>query len=74
MISGLSIVAFVFVALALPEQAASFFGRLRPALTSTFDWFFLLVGNIFVLVALALVVSPRCFWSLSSPSVRRLRS
>jgi len=48
----------VFLALALPEQAASFFGWLRPTLTSTFDWFFLLVGNIFVLVALALVVSP----------------
>ena len=58
MISGLTIVAFVFFALALPEQAGDFFGWLRPAVTSTFDWFFLSAGNIFVLVALALVVTP----------------
>ena len=58
MISGLTIVAFVFFALALPTQAEAFFGWLRPALTSTFDWFFLLAGNIFVLVALGLIVTP----------------
>ena len=58
MISGLCIVAMVFVTLALPGEAAEFFGWLRPALTSTFDSFFLLAGDIFVLVALALVVSP----------------
>ena len=58
MISGLTIVAFVFFALALPEVAEAFFGWLRPALTSTFDWFFLLAGNVFVLVSLALIVSP----------------
>jgi BCCT family betaine/carnitine transporter len=57
-ISGLTIVAFVFFALALPEQAESFFGWLRPSLTSTFDWFFLIAGDIFVLVALGLIVSP----------------
>ncbi|MFN3460396.1 MAG: BCCT family transporter, partial [Oceanibaculum sp.] len=37
MISGLTIVAFVFLALALPGPAADFFGWLRPAITSTFD-------------------------------------
>jgi len=58
MISGLTIVAFVFFALALPEQAGALFGWLRPAVTSTFDWFFLLAGNIFVVVALAIMVSP----------------
>ena len=58
MISGLTIVAFVFYALALPEQAESFFGWLRPALTSTFDWFFLSAANIFVLFCLFLIVSP----------------
>ena len=57
-ISGVTIMVFVFFALALPAQAETFFGWLRPALTSTFDWFFLLAGNIFVLVALALIVSP----------------
>ncbi|MSU90525.1 BCCT family transporter [Rhodobacteraceae bacterium 2CG4] len=58
LISGLSIVAFVFYALALPEQAASIFGWLRPFLTSTFDWFFLLSANVFVLFCLALIFSP----------------
>jgi len=58
LVSGLSIIAFVFYALALPEQASSFFGWLRPALTSTFDWFFLISANIFVLFCLFLIVSP----------------
>ncbi len=58
LISGLTIVAFVFYALALPEQASSFFGWLRPALTSNFDWFFLWSANIFVVFCLALIVSP----------------
>ena len=58
LISSLSIVAFVFYALALPEQAAAVFGWLRPALTSTFDWFFMISANIFVLFCLFLIVSP----------------
>ncbi|PTV94533.1 BCCT family betaine/carnitine transporter [Rhodobacter aestuarii] len=57
-ISALSVVAFVFYALALPEQAASIFGWLRPALTSSFDWFFLSAANVFVLFCLLLIVSP----------------
>ena len=58
LISGLSIVAFVAYALAAPQQAGDFFGWLRPALTSTFDWFFLWSANIFVLFCLFLIVSP----------------
>jgi BCCT family betaine/carnitine transporter len=58
MISGLTIVAFTFFALALPEVANDFFGWLRPAVTSTFDWFFLSAANIFVIVAVAIMVSP----------------
>lgn len=58
MISGISIVVFVFYALALPEQAAQIFGDLRPFLTSTFDWFFLGAANIFVLFCLILIVLP----------------
>ncbi len=57
-ISGLTIIALVVFALFFPAQAEAFFGWLRPALTSTFDWFFLLAGDIFVLVALGLIVSP----------------
>jgi len=57
-ISGLSVVAFVIYALIAPEQAAGFFGWLRPTLTNTFDWFFMLSANIFVLFCLLLIVSP----------------
>ncbi|MBB5516150.1 BCCT family betaine/carnitine transporter [Rubricella aquisinus] len=58
LISGVSIVAFVFYALALPQHAADLFGWLRPTLTSSFDWFFLGAANIFVLFCLFLIVSP----------------
>ena len=58
LISGLSIIAFTFYALALPEQAAEFFGWLRPTLTTSFDWFFLGASNVFVLFCLVLIVSP----------------
>ncbi|MCB1357406.1 MAG: BCCT family transporter, partial [Maritimibacter sp.] len=58
LISGVAIVIFVFYALALPEQAEGFFGWLRPAITSTFDSFFLGAANIFVLFCLFLIVSP----------------
>lgn len=58
LISGLSVVAFVLVTLMFQEGAAEFFGWLRPALTSQFDWFFLLAGNIFVLFCIVLMVTP----------------
>ncbi|TDL84074.1 BCCT family transporter [Palleronia sediminis] len=57
-ISGLSVVAFVIYALLLPDQASNFFEWLRPAVTDTFDWFFMSAANILVLFCLALVVSP----------------
>ncbi len=56
--SSLTIIVFVIFALALPAQAEAFFGWLRPTLTSTFDWFLLSAANIFVLVALGIMVSP----------------
>ena len=58
LISGLTIVAFVILTLALQEHAESFFNALRVWLTSTFDWFFLLAGNIFVVVSVGLMISP----------------
>jgi len=58
LISGLTIVAFVFYGLALPEQSTAVFGWLRPFLTSSFDWFFLGAANIFVLFCLFLIISP----------------
>jgi len=58
LISGLTIVAFVFVTLAFQDSVGPLFGELRKWLTSTFAWFFLLAGNVFVLLCLFLIVSP----------------
>ncbi len=58
LISGLSVVAFVIITLMFQEGATQFFGWLRPFLTSTFDWFFLLSANLFVLFCLFLMLSP----------------
>ena len=58
MISGLAIVAFVFLTLAFQNQVGPMFSDLRGWLTSTLDWFFLSAGNIFVLVCLGLIISP----------------
>ncbi len=58
MISGLTIVAFVFLTLAFQDAVGPLFGDLRVWLTSTLDWFFLSAANIFVLLCLFLVVSP----------------
>jgi BCCT family betaine/carnitine transporter len=57
-ISGLTIVAFVFITLAFQESAGAAFGDLRDWLTGTFDWFFLTAANVFVLLCLFLIVSP----------------
>ena len=57
-ISGLTIIAVVLFALITPATAGNFFNWLRPTLTSNFDWFFLLAGNIFVLVAIGIMISP----------------
>ncbi|MBY5975470.1 BCCT family transporter [Phaeobacter italicus] len=58
MISGIAVMMFVFYALVLPEQADALFGWLRGTVTSSFDWFFLSAGNIFVLFCFALIVTP----------------
>jgi BCCT family betaine/carnitine transporter len=58
LISGLTIVAFVFLTLAFQNQVEPVFADLRGWLTSTFDWFFLSAGNIFVLVCIFLILSP----------------
>ncbi|MCG3724305.1 BCCT family transporter [Vibrio cincinnatiensis] len=57
-VSGLAIVIFVFATLIFREQVEPLFVHMRGWLTSHLDWFFLLSGNIFVLVCLGLVVSP----------------
>ncbi|MEX0622563.1 BCCT family transporter [Saccharospirillum sp.] len=58
MISGLAIVAFVLLTLAFQNSLGPWFSELRNWLTGNLDWFFLISGNIFVLVCLFLIVSP----------------
>jgi betaine/carnitine transporter, BCCT family len=58
LISGGVIVLFVIVTLALQDYADTVFVGLRDWLTGNLDWFFLLAGNVFVLLCLALIVSP----------------
>ena len=57
-ISGLMVVAFVFLTLAFQNQVEPLFGQLRSWLTTHLDWFFISAGNIFVIVCLALAFSP----------------
>lgn len=57
-ISGLTIVAFVFITLIFQESAGAAFQALRPWLTDTFDWLFMGAANVFVLFCLALIVLP----------------
>jgi BCCT family betaine/carnitine transporter len=58
LISGLAIVAFVILTLAFQNSVAPVFRDMRSWITTNLDWFFLLSGNIFVLVCLFLIVSP----------------
>ncbi|MGE4369233.1 MAG: BCCT family transporter [Burkholderiaceae bacterium] len=58
MISGLVIVAFVALTLMFQNQVAPLFGSIRGWLTSNLDWFFIISGNIFVVVCLGLAISP----------------
>jgi BCCT family betaine/carnitine transporter len=57
-ISGLTVLVFVLVTLAFQNSLGPLFLALRDGLTASLDWFFLIAGNIFVLLCLALVVSP----------------
>ena len=57
-ISAVVIVGFVVFALMFQAGAEELFKWLRPFLTSTFDWVFMIASNIFVLFCLFLVVSP----------------
>lgn len=58
MISSVVIAGFVLIALANQEATASFFGWMRPWLTSTFDWFLVLSVDAITLFCLALIVLP----------------
>ena len=58
LVSGLVIIAFVIVTLAFQDAAGPVFNSIRNWLTANLDWFFLSAGNVFVVVCLALIVTP----------------
>ncbi len=57
-ISGLAVVLFVALTVAFQTAAEPLFGSLRGWITAQLDWFFLSAANVFVLVCIALAVSP----------------
>ncbi|WP_246316206.1 BCCT family transporter [Tepidicella baoligensis] len=57
-VSGLSVVAFVLLTLMFQASAEPMFASLRGWLTSRLDWFFIIAGNVFVLVCLGVALSP----------------
>ncbi len=57
-VSGLSVVAFVLLTLIFQASAEPMFASLRGWLTSRLDWFFIIAGNVFVLVCLGVALSP----------------
>jgi len=69
-VSGVVIVAFVVVSALFHEGASEFFGWLRPAATSTFDWLLIIAANIFVLFCLALIVTPLGKIRLGGPDAK----
>jgi BCCT family betaine/carnitine transporter len=58
LVSGLTIIAFVVLTLALQNEVEPVFNAIRNWLTASLDWFFLSAANVFVLLCLALIVSP----------------
>ena len=56
-ISAFLAVALVVMVMLFQQQAAVIFGDLRTWITSTFDWFFMIAANIFVVFGLALAAS-----------------
>lgn len=57
-LSGLIIIALVAFVLLAPDTSKEFFDWLRPAITSTFDVFFLAAANIFLIVCIVLIFTP----------------
>jgi betaine/carnitine transporter, BCCT family len=68
--SALAVVAFTFLTLAFQNDVGPLFVGLRKALTGNFGWFFLSVGNICVVLCLALIISPLGRVRLGGPEAR----
>ena len=58
LISGLGVIAFVFLTLAFQNEVEPIFNGLRGWLTTNLDWFFLSAANVFLLLCLVLIFTP----------------
>lgn len=58
LISGLMVIVFVAITLFFKAEAEPVFTSTRNWLTSNLDWFFMVATNIFVLLAIGLIISP----------------
>ncbi len=58
LISGITIIVFVAVTIIFQETVGTFLSELRPWLTSTFDWVFMIAANLFVIFCVVLIFSP----------------
>jgi len=56
-ISALSVIALVTTTLMYPALAAELFLGMKTWVTSTFDWFFLISANFFILFCIAIATS-----------------
>ena len=69
-ISAVASVIFIVLTLLFPETAGSIFQAVVSFSTGTLDWYFMIVVNIFILFALALVVLPYGSVRLGGPDAR----
>lgn len=58
LISALTVILFVVLTISFKQQAEPVFSSMRGWLTANLDWFFISAANVFVLLCLALIVSP----------------
>ncbi len=70
LVSAMLSVALVVMTMLFQEQAAAVFVSLRAWITSTFDWFFMIAANIFVLFGLGIAVSKLGRVRLGGPDAR----
>jgi len=57
-VSAILAVLLVIGTLLFQEQAAAVFGDMRDWVTSSFDWFFIISANVFVLFCFGIAYSP----------------
>ncbi|QUS35267.1 BCCT family transporter [Falsirhodobacter algicola] len=69
-VSALGIVAFTILTLAFQNVLGPAFAGLRDFLTSNLAWFFILAGNVFVVICVGLIFTPLGRVRLGGPDAR----